>query len=336
MDDGRGTATAGDHARTLVLRLWLPDRPGALGQVASRIGSVHGDLLAIDILERGGGQVVDELVILVPSGTSDELLVREVRAVDGVAVEDLRVVDADRRDPAMAMSEVGAAVAEAEPADAVEILCAGLLRALEADWAAVVGDGAVIGRAGAAPDAAWLSAFVDGSGHLASSGGEPEAGPGDLLWASMPAAGLTVAVGRGARAIHERERARLHVLARTLDRLLALRPAAPPARRTRHELRPDRRPGGVGKADDARHPLGASHVWPARGHGCLLLNGVRGGRRDGSGRADAPSASAPPRSGRDPSHFAIWARTAPDPGLCRAQKRVWERPRPDPTARTRR
>ena len=41
----------------------------------------------------------------------------------------------------------------------------------------------------------------------------------------MPAAGLTVAVGRGGRAFHERERARLHVLARTLDRLLALRPA---------------------------------------------------------------------------------------------------------------
>ena len=100
-----------------------PIDQGALGQVASRIGSVHGDLLAIDILERGGGQVVDELVILVPSATSDELLVREVRAVDGVAVEDLRVVDADRRDPAMAMSEVGAAVAEAAPADAVEILC---------------------------------------------------------------------------------------------------------------------------------------------------------------------------------------------------------------------
>ena len=36
-----------DLARTLVVRLWLPDRPGALGQVASRIGAVHGDVTAI-------------------------------------------------------------------------------------------------------------------------------------------------------------------------------------------------------------------------------------------------------------------------------------------------
>ena len=224
MDDVPGSPAAED-ARTLVLRLWLPDRPGALGQVASRIGSVHGDLLAIDILERGGGQVVDELVILVPPSTSDELLVREVRAVDGVAVEDLRLVDADRRDPAMAMSEVGAGVAEAAPGDAVDVLCSGLHRALEADWVAVIdsaaGQGAVVGQAGAAPDAAWLSAFIDGSGHLATSDGGGDGGPGDLLRVPMAVSGLTVAVGREARAFHERERARLRVLARTIDKLLA-------------------------------------------------------------------------------------------------------------------
>jgi len=39
---------------TFVVRLWLPDRPGALGQVASRIGAVHGDVVGIKILERRG------------------------------------------------------------------------------------------------------------------------------------------------------------------------------------------------------------------------------------------------------------------------------------------
>jgi hypothetical protein len=218
MDDVLGPAAA-DDARTLVLRLWLPDRPGALGQVASRIGSVHGDLLAIDILERGGGQVVDELVILVPAATSDELLVREVQAVDGVAVEDLRVVPADRRDPAMAMSEVGACVAESAPEDAVGVLCAGLVRAMEADWAVVVGDGAVVAEAGEAPAGPWLSAFVDGSTHLGLDQGTG-VGPGDLACARLPRSGLTIAVGRGVRAMHERERARLRVLARTVDRLV--------------------------------------------------------------------------------------------------------------------
>ena len=225
MDDVPGSSAA-DDARTLVLRLWLPDRPGALGQVASRIGSVHGDLLAIDILERGGGQVVDELVILVPTRPPPtNCWSARSRAVDGVAVEDLRLVDADRRDPAMAMSEVGAAVAEAAPGDAVDVLCSGLHRALEADWVAVIdsaaGQGAVVGQAGAAPDAAWLSAFIDGSGHLATNDGAGDGGPGDLLRVPMAVSGLTVAVGREARAFHERERARLRVLARIVDPVLA-------------------------------------------------------------------------------------------------------------------
>ena len=40
-----------------VVRIALPDRPGALGLVASRIGAVGGDIVAIHILEReeGGG-----------------------------------------------------------------------------------------------------------------------------------------------------------------------------------------------------------------------------------------------------------------------------------------
>lgn len=132
MDEPNGDLAA---ARSLVVRLWLPDRPGALGQVASRIGSVRGDLLAIDILERGGGQVVDELVVSLPSTTSEELLAREIGAVDGVAVEHIRLVAADRPDPAMAMFELAATVAEAIDAP-VDALCTGLLHALDAEWAA--------------------------------------------------------------------------------------------------------------------------------------------------------------------------------------------------------
>jgi len=43
--------------------VWLPDRPGALGQVASRIGAVRGDVLGIEVLESGAGSVIDELII---------------------------------------------------------------------------------------------------------------------------------------------------------------------------------------------------------------------------------------------------------------------------------
>src|SRR6187200_640764 len=87
-----------EHARTLVVRVWLPDRPGALGQVASRIGAVRGDVTGIDILERGGGRAVDELVISLPDLSDISLLVAEITQVDGVAVEDVRKVPADLPD----------------------------------------------------------------------------------------------------------------------------------------------------------------------------------------------------------------------------------------------
>ena len=51
---GRGTVYAMGVDR-YVVRIRLPDRPGALGQVASRIGAVGGDIVAIDILERTEG-----------------------------------------------------------------------------------------------------------------------------------------------------------------------------------------------------------------------------------------------------------------------------------------
>ncbi len=213
------TERNGDGSRTLVVRLWLPDRPGALGQVASRIGAVRGDVLAIDILERGGGQVIDELVVSLPWETTQELLVMEIGAVDGVAVEHIRTVPADRPDPAMAMFELGASVAESEPAEALAVLGHGLAGALDADWIVITNDHGVQEFVfGEPPDPGWLQAFLHGSEHLRD---REHTGPADVMWARLPRAGFSVTLGRAARAAHECERARLRLLARTLDHLLA-------------------------------------------------------------------------------------------------------------------
>ena len=48
----------------VLVRVWLPDRPGALGLVASRIGAVDGDIVGIDVLERGDSVAVDEFAVL--------------------------------------------------------------------------------------------------------------------------------------------------------------------------------------------------------------------------------------------------------------------------------
>ena len=57
----------------VLVRVWLPDRPGALGQVASRIGSLRGDIVGVDVLECDGGVAIDEFAL----NLADEELVPE-------------------------------------------------------------------------------------------------------------------------------------------------------------------------------------------------------------------------------------------------------------------
>ncbi len=90
------------------MRMWLPDRPGALGQVASRIGAVRGEIVGIDILERGAGRAIDELVVELPDGALTDLLVHEVEQVDGVDVEEVRPVADALHDPRLDALETAA------------------------------------------------------------------------------------------------------------------------------------------------------------------------------------------------------------------------------------
>lgn len=76
-----------------VVRIALPDRPGALGLVASRIGAVGGDIVAINILEREGGRAVDEFVVEIGGEHLVELLRNEIHEVDGASVLDIRAAD---------------------------------------------------------------------------------------------------------------------------------------------------------------------------------------------------------------------------------------------------
>ena len=72
-----------------LVRIALPDRPGALGLVASRIGAVGGDIVAIHILERVDGNAVDEFEIELAGEHLVELLRSEIHEVDGVSVVDI-------------------------------------------------------------------------------------------------------------------------------------------------------------------------------------------------------------------------------------------------------
>lgn len=151
---------------TLVLRVWLPDRPGALGAVATRVGAVRGDVVGIDIIERGAGRAVDELVVHLPDAGLERLLLDEVREVEGVDVEDVRHLAGPPEDPAVAALDVAAAVATADVDARARALVAGAVRLVHAQWAALVDldAGDVVAVAGAEPpQAAWLLAYVRGA-----------------------------------------------------------------------------------------------------------------------------------------------------------------------------
>jgi hypothetical protein len=202
-----------------VVRLWLPDRPGALGQVASRIGAVRGDVVGIDILERDGGRAIDELVVELPDDSLLDLLVAEIAQVDGVAVEEVRSVVGALHDPRLDALEAAAMLVGASDSDElVGAVVVHARRVVGGEWCAVVSleDGDAIAADGPAPPAAWLVAFVEGSRSSARVAAG-EAGPDDVVWAPLPAAGYAIVLGRSGTAYRARERRQLAALARLVD-----------------------------------------------------------------------------------------------------------------------
>jgi hypothetical protein len=205
--------------QTYTVRVWLPDRPGALGAVASRIGAVRGEIVGIEILERGGGRAVDDLVVDLPDGELVELLVNEIAQVDGVDVEDVRAVADAIHDPRLDALETAAQlVASSSAEDLVQQLCERATVTIGAQWAVVIDLAAVTVKAGVgpAPELAWLTAFVHGSRSSARVVAM-EAGPDDVLWAPLPAANLALVMGRDGQAFRARERRTAAALARIVD-----------------------------------------------------------------------------------------------------------------------
>lgn len=202
-----------------LVRVWLPDRPGALGSVASRIGSVGGDLVGIDILERGAGRAIDELVIALPSADLVPLLLREVAQVDGVDVEDVREVVGALLDPRLDALESAIAIVEARTADALlQALCDQATRDFEAHWGMVLDHvhHAPLASTGATPASAWVEAFVSGSRASAQLAGVA-AGPDDVAWADLSGADLVLVLGRKGRPFRARERRQATALTRIAD-----------------------------------------------------------------------------------------------------------------------
>lgn len=197
---------------TYVIRVWLPDRPGALGAVASRVGAVRGDVIGIDIIERGAGRAVDELIVDLPEESIIDLLLSEIAEVDGVDVEDVRPLDGPPEDPAVLALRVSVDLHGSTGDDRSKILVAGARSLLHADWAALVrptGGEVVAADGDEVPSAGWLAAFVGGALTEGVAADVRE-----LAIAPLADGGPVLVVSREHLPLRGRERELLELLAR--------------------------------------------------------------------------------------------------------------------------
>ena len=201
----------------VLIRVWLPDRPGALGSVASRIGALRGDIVGLDVLERAGTIAVDEFAVELEDPQLLPMLVREIEEVDGAKVEEVREVNAFP-DPRLDALESAAALCGADRVDELQhVLVSHLRREFLADWVALLHHGEVLAVDGDAPADDKLGALAAGTSAspLVADG---ITGPADLAVAALTRRDALLMIGRDGHPLRRRERAQLLALAGIADR----------------------------------------------------------------------------------------------------------------------
>jgi hypothetical protein len=118
----------------LRVRVTLPDRPGALGQVARTLGVAGADIVQVVVLERLGGRAVDDFTVVWPGAARVERLLAGLAAIPGVQVDGVwKAIGAPVSGGHDA--ELLAQVA-ANPADGLATLVDAVPGLLAANWAA--------------------------------------------------------------------------------------------------------------------------------------------------------------------------------------------------------
>lgn len=157
---------------SFLIRVQLPDIPGTLGAVATALGGIGADILSVDVVERGGGVAVDDLVVELPSGRLPDVLITAAESIEGVEVDAVRpyagILDTHRE------LELVEDVAE-DPRNGIAIFTEGVPKIIRAGWALT------------------LTSDTKGVSRLAASTAAPEAKDLDMPW--MPLQRATVLDG---------------------------------------------------------------------------------------------------------------------------------------------
>ncbi len=144
-----------------LLRVQLPDRPGSLGSLAVALGSVHADILSLDVIERGDGYAVDDLVVDVPPGALPDTLITAAENLSQIHVLSIRpyigVLDTHRE-----LELIDRVVAASD--DRLQVLADGAPRVLRVSWSVVV------------------AINEEGPFHVVESSGAPETHAHSMPW----------------------------------------------------------------------------------------------------------------------------------------------------------
>lgn len=147
-----------------LLRVELEDRPGSLGSLAVALGSAGADILSLDVVERGPGYAIDDLVVDLPAGAMPDALITAAEGLDGVRVETIRphtgLLEAHRE-----LELIDHVAAASDRAEKLKSLVEEAPRILRVGWCTVVeftdaGPRRVVGSSSApetqAPTTPWM------------------------------------------------------------------------------------------------------------------------------------------------------------------------------------
>jgi len=228
-------SSGSDESVYVLLQVRLPDRPGGLGLVASRIGALRGDIVDVTVLDHRSASAVDQLTVRLGSADHLRMVVREVEEVDGVTVEAARLV-ADPRDPGAETLRTISALLEAHNVSELQrSLAHGIRRRFVAEWAMVVTADAVVATSGPAPALSGIPGARPATGNEGGeadgsdaadgeSTGDPGVDHGDGTLAGgtiarglLPEHGAEVLVGRPDHPFYPRECAMVRIMSRMAD-----------------------------------------------------------------------------------------------------------------------
>ncbi|MGD9618616.1 MAG: amino acid-binding protein [Mycolicibacterium sp.] len=147
-----------------LLRVQIEDRPGSLGSLAVALGSAGADILSLDVVERGAGYAVDDLVVDLPAGAMPDMLITAAEKLHGVYVDSIRphtgLLEAHRE--LELIDHVAAAVGTPER---LQVLVDEAPRVLRVGWCTVArlteaGTRRVVGSAGAPETQAAITPWL--------------------------------------------------------------------------------------------------------------------------------------------------------------------------------